>query len=763
MRNLPLLFAGLLIALNSCTKEPNNDPHDEPEEGQALAEAVIGTNGGSLESEDFLLTVPAGAFNTSITLKLYLDEDDTSLGSNRVTRSFRLEGLDAGWSKPITLKIRHDGTLENESYIAIGYQYFTDEMEDTTLVNELLAASDSSGFLKCTLPVVDAGDLSLKSDPVHAINVYPHPIVLHTYLILRGMSKMATYRSACAEITYDAGYNYDRTRIEQFASDMDEAMILYYVMGLVDTTVFQKHRIKVNILESSASKIIYVEPLFDLDIDIPVNIKHRVRTLLFRMNIPESYYESADSKLLRMAAGKGVLRFETYCFFPKEKNWLHWAFFYWSEVYFNGSLPDSETGTVLKKLFMFPFFGINSIEREDIDYFLYGGYHFREEAHGAGFSPVISFLLENYNDDLVLPGNVYRAMSDTYDPKKPVDAILTSVEEGEDIWWPEFFKAYLEGGYLEISGEAFVNQIKPADVMQFNTESDSVKYLEASYPDLSARLFRIDMSADFMENVLQEGDKLQIKLGPQSLNLNYVKALVYGYKQGQLTFLDEGADITLDHLKSLAESGYQTLIVAVVNSASEYPYKGDLNIGLTASIIQKKIWPWKYVDIDVVVTDAVLRSSAGVDYLWDEFTFEVGDRPVEASEDGARFTGSWLEESSGYKYEGGIDITVDPESYKITSFYAWSNSESISDGKVTLSEKHTLQSKEAVTIPVVYWDNDFLSHQLSGTEVCTALEEWTYHYRSYPGETYELSNTLESYNCGEAAEILIFWSREKLK
>lgn len=189
---------------------------------------------------------------------------------------------------------------------------------------------------------------------------------------------------------------------------------------------------------------------------------------------------------------------------------------------------------------------------------------------------------------------------------------------------------------------------------------------------------------------------------------------------------------------------------------------GPYSTGLTASIIQKRSWPWKYVDIDVVVNDAILRSSSGDDYHWDEFAFQVSDKPVEVSEDGTRFTGSWLEESAGYKYEGGIDITVDTESYEITSFYAWSNAENISDGKVTLSEKHTLSSKEDINIPVTYWDNDFLSNQLSGADVCTLFGEWTYHYRMYPGESYEVSNTLESYSCGGAADILIFWSRVKL-
>ncbi len=101
--------------------------------------------------------------------------------------------------------------------------------------------------------------------------------------------------------------------------------------------------------------------------------------------------------------------------------------------------------------------------------------------------------------------------------------------------------------------------------------------------------------------------------------------------------------------------------------------------------------------------------------------------------------------------------------YEITGFYAWGNSESISDNKVTLSVSSEIRGKEGISIPVVYWDDDFLSHKVSGEEVCSVIDNWTYVYSAYPGETYELKNTLESYSCEYDANLMIFWSRETKK
>lgn len=199
----------------------------------------------------------------------------------------------------------------------------------------------------------------------------------------------------------------------------------------------------------------------------------------------------------------------------------------------------------------------------------------------------------------------------------------------------------------------------------------------------------------------------------------------------------------------------------MVNSTNESPYLEEMEIQLTARIEREKTWFWKYVSIEAIV-DAIHMSNTGDETTWDDFRYSVSDKELNINEDGTLLYTTWLDQLTDYKYEGGINIDIDPVTYEITGFYVWSNSESYSDGMVSLSEQTVIQGKEGIRIPVVYQDGDYLDHQLSGTAVCPAIESWTYTYAMYPGESYEYTNTLVSYSCSENAALKFFWSRENL-
>ena len=135
---------------------------------------------------------------------------------------------------------------------------------------------------------------------------------------------------------------------------------------------------------------------------------------------------------------------------------------------------------------------------------------------------------------------------------------------------------------------------------------------------------------------------------------------------------------------------------------------------------------------------------------------------MEVSEDGRHFSADWLDQGDNYKYEGGIDITIDFESLSINSFYLWSNSESLSEGKVSLSEKTEIRGKEGMTIPMIYSGDVYCYHLLEQSEVCSVIGSYTYEYLMYPGESFEQQNTLISYSCLEDAEVIFAWSNRPI-
>lgn len=761
MKNLILFLCMLPLLLNSCKKNLNEPiPEELPPEDQAFSELVVDASGGILETEDFTLSVPEGAFDTTVTLRLYLEENDPVPTEEKVTNAYQLTGLNCNWNEPLELKIRYEGTLEGESYIAIGYKYYDVELEDSVLVNELFSADDSEGFLKCTLPPMEAANAIAKST---MLTPYDHPVILLTKLILRGLSKTGTLKSESAEIKYDLGI--DQSKVETFASYMDEAMYFFHAMGLLDKDIYQgDYKVRVQIFDepSEFSNPSFIEPKYRTWAGISPKSRFNTLSHVFMIKIPESSFLNADDKQLRMLAGEGIFRFETYFFFENEKNWLHWASIFWVREYFYGSNLRSVGGKNPYSLLMQPFWGINTNNMED-DIILPWNPLTRDYLHGYGMTPLLKYLLENHNEDLDLLTKMYYELMQTSDRKHPVEAILNSVSTTEDIWLPGFFKDYLEGTIWDIPGETFLEKIDSDDVVNFVNETDTLKYLDRDYPDLSARLFQVNLAIDLVESGLGDGDKLKFELGPKSLNMDYVKVLVFRYKKGEIAFLGEGSEVTVNNVKSLLENGDATLLAAVVNSANEYPFLEKMNIELTIKLVKERIWPWKYVTIDALVTDAIHTSPTMGETSWGNFTHKLADHLLEESEDGTRFTASWLEQDSNYKNEGGIDIVVDTLTYEITWFYAWSNMESISDNKVTQFEKHTIEGKAGLSIPVVYWDDDYLTHQVSGEEVCSVIEKWSYEYCSYPGESYELKNTLSSYTCNYNANLLFFWAREKEK
>ncbi len=517
----------------------------------------------------------------------------------------------------------------------------------------------------------------------------------------------------------------------------------------MDSEVFQeKHRIRVQIFDAptESSDPSFIEPQYMSLEGLPPMSIFKALTRVYMIKVPASFFNNAENKELRMLAGEGVFRFDTYCFFRDVKKWFQWASIFWVKEYFYGSNLRSVDGKSPYTLLMQPFSGINAINMED-DIILSSDPQHREYLHGYGMTPLIKFLLENYNKDLNLLAKIYIELRDRFGRQHPVEAILNQVGTPENIWWPEFHKAYLEGSIWDIPGQTFMEKIDSENKVDFVDENDTLKYLDRSYPDLSARLFQVNLSKNLSASVLGDGDQLNFKLGPKSLNLDYVKILVFSFKDGKVTFLSEGDEVTIDRVKDLIDSGITTLLATVVNSANEYPFLEEMNIELTIKIIKEKVWPWKYVTIEATVTDAIMQSPSMGETSWGNFNYKLNEHLLEASDDGTHFTASWLDHSASYKFEGGIDITVDTVTFEITGFYAWSNMESISDNKVTLSEKHAIRGKEGLSIPVVYWDNDFLSHQVSGEEVCSVIESLTYEYTAYSGESIALQNTLSSYSC----------------
>jgi hypothetical protein len=84
-----------------------------------LTSAIVGTLGGTLSTDGFTLTVPAGAFSNAQRLDVYQTTQETPFSDDLASRVFEIDGLPETLSAPITLRITPDRALSEEFFVAV--------------------------------------------------------------------------------------------------------------------------------------------------------------------------------------------------------------------------------------------------------------------------------------------------------------------------------------------------------------------------------------------------------------------------------------------------------------------------------------------------------------------------------------------------------------------------------------------------------------------------------------------------------------------
>ena len=144
-----IFFLNLLLNL-SCSEEPTK-PSEETNGGNngfTLESSInIGIEGGTVSSNEFSLTVPAGSFKQQTEIMLYSKEDTTLFGEDTATKLFRLEGLPLDFTTPLRVALEYNKILTNESVISSSEDFVDEFTEETGTIYDMSDAVDSSGYL----------------------------------------------------------------------------------------------------------------------------------------------------------------------------------------------------------------------------------------------------------------------------------------------------------------------------------------------------------------------------------------------------------------------------------------------------------------------------------------------------------------------------------------------------------------------------------------------------------------------------------------
>ena len=721
----------LVLFLTACEKnDQNGEEKPSGNSDSVLAEATIGSSGGTLEADGIKISVPPGAFDSDIEVKIVSTEEEVSeLEENLCTDVFQVEGIPENFRKPIGITLKHQGNLEEESSIAVGIRRYISEVEDSLIMYRFFDASDSSGYLIALLEpeIAPSGDL-----PASTLKGAPSNI--SSPLIMVGNSWNLRYKGDFFHINYPL--EAESANMIKLVEFMDDAVdSLYQMFGadrvhikdIFDLAGYPRVRVFNRMPHQNSFGYYTIIPKLAKQAPTPAG------WLLAR----KIYYSVARDKLesgtdaeLKSLAFMWVFRTFTYVYYGERLDWFSYGSCVWIKEKFSGMVDY--TSAVYPTLGQSPFTGIQEgMKNYKQSYFetsiLGGEIKNHEILHAQGMVPFFKYLDRTYANDKTLIRRIIDA-NVSAGAEYPVEGLISAINDPEFIWWPGFFKEFLSGKLYDLSADLFLNELKSIDQIDFYEEKDTTRYNDESYADLSAKLY----SVNFLFPDFEREADLHLKVGPPSLNLNYVTAMAFGIKNNTMDYFDHAADLTITRLKELKQNGYGKIAVVIVNSANEPPFKESMNITLDTRLIPAPLdFNWVIVKVrsKTKVTYSDGTSSDGTfRYLGGELrTGELKNN---------KFTATWNEPySTGTSY-GTIVLVFDPDHIPtVITSYSVTETQALSDTRT-----YTISGEDLELVGYKESD-DYITFYRTGTDACANISSQKEVYSGSGGYGYTTSET----------------------
>ncbi|MGD9141375.1 MAG: hypothetical protein PVJ42_07520 [bacterium] len=698
----------ILCLLLGCSGDTTTGP--DPDDGTYTLEETqtVGAAGGTIEIDDFSLTVPAGAFDGDHTLKLFASSEDRPFDQNQVTRAFRLVGLPDDFSLPLRLSIKYEGTLSEESLVALGGRFFDYVRGDSVTAFGPYVASDSSGHLVCEIPP----DSSETMRPQQAgPNATFGPYRLPVELVVTGLTG------------YDTRYidhfwiAFPKNLIEVSAPAVDAMLEEIYTNITTDFGFEWPSQIRLNVFVEDLGPSIGASTSFVM--------RHTPMLAISRQHLSRG-----DFTAVRVDVGKQLLSWILLGYdesgLDPGHSWLWHAIVAWSEEVFTddaqyaypGAFPGNE---------MAPFNGMKAGagDGSDAD---------QDADHGHGMSAVIKCLVDDSGFGMGGIKATYEAIEAGSDPAaallNEMDAIITE-------WWPDFFRDYVGGGIYGVGGDVFTNSQNLSGTWTVDSGNDTLASFAGDCPDLSANLYLVNLSY----GSLDESASLMLTLTGELTTPVCVMAFrVDGTSVGYLgSSASQGsAALEVPNLRDLVAGGLSKLLVVAVNSDVSETFLDESNLDLEMKIRTKPAIP----GFDSF--DFLIRVVGQWHYVSGDFTSDYEDEleeepwglidviPGEMTDE-TTFEGSFESEGDSI----GVIATFSPEMDSVLTLSLEMTSEP-QDGR------RWSHSFDVRGVPISDDLEDWAWFRVDGAAACTYLDDVQYMYANPSADE---SRTLTGYYC----------------
>lgn len=710
-----LLLGALLIP--ACGDK--NPAKPEPKE-EDITRASIGIAGGKLESSEFTLTVPAGAFPDQTELSLQILTSPPAFGSFVRTRSFQISGLPLNFSRDMHLSLQFSGLLKDSSFIVMASPVALPDGDATNLTFKYFAAHDSSGHLVCTIPAVATGPARTSGlsalggsraqdellNIIFGISEYDTryygvvSIMRCPKIMLETLTTpILMVPSVCAAklkslgLSFEEPENFYELNVGEF-TNLSGSDPQYVVMnpGFVPGTAKQPQYLQLN----------YEKMIWNDRVAI---CRQTAREFFYR--VPAFYY-----------AG----RLSGTHFLAKDQVWLHAAIGSW----FEESLPPEDPDFIPT--------GLKGHETQIFDGLVAGGMlparNMRQ--HGYAEAPLVKYLVTHYRESAL--NRIYDAIAADL---HPAQALAGSMADPPRIWWPDFVQRYISGEFYGVQNQVFLDGV--TQTFQIRSSRDTLTSWTDNYPDISARLYRIDLEyAD-----IPAGAQLQFAVSGSAAQHENTRVTLFGINQGKLEFWTGGDTVNVAKIRDLTQAGYDILAV-VTCSTLEKPYYHTQGITLEVRLIQPVAFTAGRFKARI---EGVQMYSDGTS--WNAGVFYLNDYWHTGGVANNRFQASWNITTTDPTREGSLTVWLDagvsPMVMTAFEFHETTRSGVDIETLDCVSKKNL-----AVAGEVTYSGGSARIFRIKDTQACEALAALANNYTASWGGW-----NLTSFSCDEESYVEI--------
>lgn len=722
-----IVFIAMLFAVSGCKDDPTSP--EEKEVDKPKTTVTIGVGGGTVGTDDVSIKIPAGAFNADHEIAIFEVANVGTFGENSVSKPYKISGLPNNYTKPIKIKMKYNGELEGESYIAVGRMSSSISTFDSSIVYGLQEVLDSSGYLISELPADGSSHLG-KHESTSDENYDKY---------LEAITKYTVTSTQHFWIDYPIFLN---PAIENVKRIIEEALVVI------------NNDLGVSNLPSDIERRIFIgirAEIVSWDLDYLFSNQQQ-----FNM----SAYAVSDHNFsdIKIQFGKALFGYEL------NEGWFGEWLYNAVSKYLEGLLtndPYFKYPLGFEQYHMAPFNGLQ-ISTEDDPFEAIN----KHAEHGIGMSSVIKYLTDSPSFGNSGIGKMYKYIYENTD-LNPTTVLLNTVDVPVREWLPDFFKEYISGNIYNQTIDKFLSNTKGS--WDINNAEDTLNVFSSSnfliknYQDLSAKMFKVNLNYAPPDTSY----KMVFSMSLASADLDGLSMVMFGIKNGEAEYLEtaDAQDFEIPSLKSYYDDGMKQFLVVLVNSKiTSNNYLGESSIDLTVRV--KKQLYFKKCEVSMKVLTDLNNESMDLDGNWSTTTTKTSYRVASlfdavGSFSGNTFTGSYYHSgaSDGSVYAGTISVTLNGSASMVTDVY-WTGTINWPNGSKVVQGF----SGTGTQIPYTPNSDDNISlYQLygfTGANVCEGFNDVNYHREVYSAGELLYKEWIDGYSSDTQSEIIIKLKRE---